>query len=579
MRILRLLLLTGALGASAALAQMTADQKAADFTSLSQFYVRHYTPANWKIEQFGFDLANIGPWLTRVRATRNDLEYYDLVIEYLASLKDGHIRYTLPSNFQAYLRFDLDIYDGKTLIEFISPAFARNRFPIEIGDEVVSVDGVTSEEWIRRLSKYGEGANDSATRRRAADFITFRPQSAIPWAANIGETASVVVRKPSGAEATYDIPWAKFATPIVNLPPVSGPRLSAAAKPTLIRDRSARYEDIARNWGLWTGPRPTPEEPLTPSEKLIAETQIAEAHPADVALIGLGQPTPLYNPPPGFRLRLGARSTDQFVSGTFPVDGQTIGWIRIFTFSPSNSALALSQFRQEITELQQSTSALVIDVMHNPGGSACYALELLRFLVPQPFWGVGYWIKPTQTWKTYFEARALNAAGPNVAQWEREVLQQYYNVVSAAYEKGEETGVFPICSSSLTAFPQDVVYTKPVILLTNEFSVSAGDIFPALFQDANRGKIAGIRTGGLGGNVNDYFHTGVIEANLRITRSLFVRERAYASPTGPTSLIENAGVQPDVPLSIMTRENLVTGGQPFVNAMIDEVRRILPARP
>ncbi|MDX2151589.1 MAG: S41 family peptidase [Bryobacteraceae bacterium] len=555
-------------------AQMTPAQKVADFTSMSQFYVRHYTPANWKIEQFGFDLSDLRPWLPRVLATKDDLEYYDVVIDYLASLRDGHISYTLPSNFQAYLRFDVDIYDGKTLIEFISPTFNQRDFPIEVGDEVVSVDGVTSEEWIRRFTKYGENANPRATRRQAADYITFRPQVLIPTAPNVGETARVVIRKPSGEEATYDIPWQKFGVPLTKLPPTSGPRLAGGTL-SFVRDRSERLQEIGRKWGIWMGPRQAEDEALTPVEQEIREAQVGQAHPVDQALIALGSPAPLYDPPAGFRLRLGARQGDQFVSGTFPVDGQTVGWIRVYTFSPSNTAAALTQFRQEITEMQQSTSALVIDVMHNPGGNLCYAVELMRFLAQRPFWGVGYWVKPTQTWKNFFDNRVLNITA-NTPQWEREALQSYSTAFNAAFERGEETGVFPICTSSLSVQPQDVTYTKPVILLTNDFSVSAGDAFPAMFQDAERGKIVGMRTGGLGGNVNSYFSTGVTEASLSITRSLLVRERAFPSPLGMTRFIENAGVQPDVELDIMTREDLITGGQPFVNGWVEEVRTVLP---
>jgi hypothetical protein len=551
--------------------QMTTEQKVADFTSLSQFYVRHYTPANWKIVQFGFDLRDLRPWIEKVRTTKTDMEYYDVAIEYLASLQDGHIRYTVPTNFQAYLRFDVDIYDGKTLVEFISNAFPRQDFPIEIGDELVSVDGLSSEQWIQRLSRYGIGANDSATRRRAADFITFRPQQSIPWAPQIGETAKVVIRKPDGSEKTYDIPWVKSGTPITNLPPVSGPRFSVSESSSL-RNPLDRYTRLAAQWGVYTGERKVEAESLSAEER---STQIGEAHPVDVALRALGQLTPLYAPPAGMRLRLGTGQNDFFISGTFPVDGKTVGWLRIPTFSPSSTTAALAQFRNEIAALENLTSALVIDVMHNPGGNLCYAQELLRYLMPNPFWGVGYWIKPTLAWKLSFDLRARNAQGPQVPTWERELLGQYDRLVSAAYEKGEETGIFPVCSSSLTVLPQDVVYTKPMMLLTNEFSVSAGDAFPSLFQDAARGKIVGIRTGGLGGNVNDYFNTGITEANLRITRSLMIREKAVPSPYGPTRFIENVGVTPDVKLDIMTRENLLNDGAPFVEAFVGEVRKIL----
>lgn len=555
--------------------QMTTEQKVADFTSMSQFYVRHYTPANWKIVQFGFDLRDLRPWLEQVRATKSDIEYFDVAIDYLSRLQDGHIRYTVPSNYQAYLRFDADFYEGKALVEFISPLFNRRDFPLQIGDELVSLDGLTPEQWIPRLSRYAIGANDSATRRRALSLVTFRPQSTIPWAPNVGQTAQVVIRKADGTEATYQIPWAKTGAAVQNLPAVGGPRLALGDSFSL-RNAEEKYQQMAQMWGIYNGERPKESQAaFTAAEREAQSTQMGQAHPADVALTALGQFTPLYNPPAGFRLRLGAAVTDQFLSGTFPVDGKTVGWIRIPSFSPANTALALQQFRAEIVALQALTSGLVIDVMHNPGGNLCYSQELLRYLIPVPFWGVGYWMKPTQLWKISFETRSLLAQNPQVPAWERTLLNEYFNIFSEAFDKSEETGVFPICTSSMTELPQDVVYTKPVMILTNEFSVSAGDSFAMIFQDAGRGKLVGNRTGGLGGNVNTFLNTGISEANLSITRSLFIRERAVDSPYGPTRFIENVGVQPDVKLDLMTRENLLNGGRIFVEGWVEEVRKML----
>lgn len=43
------------------------------------------------------------------------------------------------------------------------------------------------------------------------------------------------------------------------------------------------------------------------------------------------------------------------------------------------------------------------------------------------------------------------------------------------------------------------VYTKPMIILMDEFSVSTADLFPAVLQDPGRAKLVGYRSGGLGG--------------------------------------------------------------------------------
>ncbi|MBM3792842.1 MAG: hypothetical protein FJW31_02010 [Acidobacteria bacterium] len=57
----------------------------------------------------------------------------------------------------------------------------------------------------------------------------------------------------------------------------------------------------------------------------------------------------------------------------------------------------------------------------------------------------------------------------------------------------------------------------------------------------------------------------------RVTQSLMNRKSPIVSPDLKTSnYVENVGVLPDVPVEYMTRENLMTGGAPY----LAEVTRI-----
>src|SRR5437660_710090 len=130
-------------------AQLTLEQKRNDFEHLASVYAKQYGPYEWKRDVFGFDLLNIAPWMTRVSATKDDLEFYDLMSEYVAQLNDAHDTYVLPSTFVARLNFTVDIYDGKALVDSINrQRLPVNEFPFQIGDELVSVDGKSAEEWI-----------------------------------------------------------------------------------------------------------------------------------------------------------------------------------------------------------------------------------------------------------------------------------------------------------------------------------------------------------------------------------------------------------------------------------------------
>src|SRR5437763_9873218 len=108
------------LGTALGFADLTTDQKVADFNQLAAMYAKRYGPYEWKRDAIGFDLLNVQPWLDRVATTTSDLDFYELCIEYIASLNDAHDVFTLQSNFQARLGFVVDIYDGGTLIDSIT---------------------------------------------------------------------------------------------------------------------------------------------------------------------------------------------------------------------------------------------------------------------------------------------------------------------------------------------------------------------------------------------------------------------------------------------------------------------------
>jgi len=122
-----------------------------------------------------------------------------------------------------------------------------------------------------------------------------------------------------------------------------------------------------------------------------------------------------------------------------------------------------------------------------------------------------------------------------------------------------------------------VAYTKPLIVLVDEFSASGGDAFPATLQDNGRGPILGMPTMGLGGTVTNVNATAYSEAITRITMSLMNRKNPVAADGFPMSYyVENVGVRPDIAVDYMTKENLLTQGKPFVaaftNALLELIR-------
>ncbi|MBI4892074.1 MAG: hypothetical protein HY821_15720, partial [Acidobacteria bacterium] len=320
------LLLAILLLAAPAAAQTSRDQRRVDFEQLAGAVAKTYAPYAWKIQAFGYDALQIKPWLDRVAKTNDDLEYFELCMEYIASLRDLHSGYFLRSDFTAEIPIYVDLFDGKALVEYIDRlSLPASRFPFEVGDEVVSIDGVTPAAWMDYASRLQSFANERATRRWALDQIAYRQQAVLPRAHQIGADAELVVRRAStGALETYRLPWYKTGTPITVVGPVPAPTRAKSISP-----RAA-------------GETAQPE---------LARTVLSRRQsPREKRLRGFGITAPVFSLPDNFVLRLGRGRTDYVYSGSYTSAGQRIGFLRIPQF-PSSSAAYSSMLRQVDAEV------------------------------------------------------------------------------------------------------------------------------------------------------------------------------------------------------------------------------------
>src|SRR5215204_5601995 len=136
-------------------AQLTADQKIHDFQNIAAIYAKRYAPYEWKKELYGFDLFDLDPWLDRVAQSSDDLEFFEIALEYVASLNDTHSSFAMPSTFIADLSFTVDIYDGKVLIDSINRTrLPLLQYPFQIGDRLISMDGRPVEDLMAEFSRF-----------------------------------------------------------------------------------------------------------------------------------------------------------------------------------------------------------------------------------------------------------------------------------------------------------------------------------------------------------------------------------------------------------------------------------------
>lgn len=546
-----------------AAAQLTVQQKLADFQSLVSLYAKQYAPYEWKRDTQGFDLYNVAPWVERIRRSTDDLEYLQILSEYVAGLNDIHASYSTRSNFTADLHLYTDIYDGRVLIEQIDRFYLpASRYPFEVGDEVVLFDGRPVMEVVQELSRGFKFANDRSTQRFAADLLVYRPQSLLPLAARLGDSATLLIRRADGSEATHTIPWDKTGYPVTTMGPVPNIPVIADAPSNLPRPEYAEPET----------------QPLLMNKaRRLRERLENQAVPRTLRhLTGFGSRAPVFRLPENFVQRLGRTRSDYFYSGTYESGGKRIGYIRISDFQPvdfSLLSLPLRQWETEIAFLKANTDGLVVDVMRNPGGYGCYGAALMGYLTAKPYFTFGNEIRSTLDWVQAFYDAAQLTTFDGLEPWEVTMLQAAYRDVLTAFQENRgRTGPVSFCDASLESLPardrfsNPLGYDKPILLLVDEFSTSAGDIFAAMAQDNGIAKLYGYRTAGAGGSVTESPAGFYSEGSARTTVSLLTRARPYTAPGYPTtSYIENIGVHPDIPADYMTRDNLINRGAAFVD--------------
>lgn len=591
------------LGFAASLcAQLTQAQKTADFMQLAGLYAKNYAPYELRRDLFGFDLYDIQPWLNQINNSTDDLSFYDICTRYVASLQDSHDEFITPSDFEAFLGMDTDIYDGKVLIGNIDPLILPpNVYPFQVGDEIVSVDGVAAMDLVQSFIPYAVngGGNKTSQMRLAAGVIMDRFQGWYPLAGKIGKTATVVINRQNGQTQTFTIPWTLFGTPFLQEGPVPVPTANAIARATpadaATTPRRSAPRNLGNPWGTWQGVRnATPDtmpDYMQGIKKATYGSALAPARRLSAGIDPYGANfDPIFNPPAGFKLRLGSKSTDQFVSGTFPVGKSTVGFIRVSTMAPPSESTALTQFNKEIAFFQQNTQGLVIDIMANGGGDGCYPQQLGAAIVPYTFRGLAADLRATQEWVVDFSVSLLLAQEEGAPQWVLSLYQAYLNEVQQALSENRgDTGSLPLCSQTFDVTPladangNNIAYTKPILVLTDNFTLSAAEIFAMELQDAKRVTIFGTRTDGGGGNVVEYDGnaTTYSEGTARVTESLVTRAQPVATPgfpAGPYSLYyDGQGIYPDIVADYQTLDNLLRAGKTFVTNFSTAIGNLIAA--
>ena len=554
---------------------LTTKQRDSDLVLLASMYAKQYAPYEWKRDVLGFDLYRLTPWLQRIHDA-DDLDFQEALIDYVASLNDAHDGIFFFSNFSASLGFTVDIYDGKVLIDSVDRVvLPAAQYPFDVGDELVALDGQPVQSVIASFRKYAVLANARSTDRFAASLLTDRFQQLMPHAPELGDTALASVRlTATGAVNTYSIAWAKSGIGLESQGPLPSPRRGNGR----IFLPPAQGSTVEATVG-GVGPVPSRMADVPAADNTLPSymdslrplLNVSVAKPA-YAVLGLGNRSPVFDLPAGFGVRLGTQSSHFFFSGSYLSSGVRVGFLRIPSMAPPNTALALQQLDQEMAFFNSNTDVLVVDITRNLGGTVTATEAFLQRLFPSAFRSVGFEIRATQIWVESIVEAVVAAEAAGAPAQVIQNLRAIMNEIIAAYNENRgRTAPVSLTTGSLTLEPAPNAYAKPVLLLVDEMTASGGDFFAAVLQDNHRGPLLGMRTMGAGGSVFSGFDcTTFTEGFCAITVSLMNRGVVISGTEYPPSpYIENVGVRPDIVVDYMTRANLMSAGAPFVQAFTD----------
>lgn len=522
-------MLFGALSAAAAL---TEAQKLADFHQLTSLIDAQYGPKLYKKNNLGIDLAALSAqYEEKIKKTQSNGEFYYLMVQFVASFKDGHFGISVPSEKVASLGFTTDYINGKVLIDEVDTKALPN-FNFQRGDEIVLFNKLPVEVEVNLLKPYISNGNDETITRIAAINLSLRKAAKFPLPK--GSVELGIRRGTSEIVETAVVEWKATGDALDEENPTY-------SMPFSFHSYGVDYSQISIKDVM-----AEMKHPLLKSFRCSGETRIAIPKDATVLI-----KTP-------------------FVAYYHPTPKGNIGYLRIPHYSWSSTPglsdeKVYAQYLYIVSQLEKNTVGLVIDQDHNCGGSVDLVEKLAALFIPKAYPGLEFQLLASKT--EYLEFKKwLSESTENTL--DRDATNQTLNLILDSWKKGLYLTPKTTFHANYPVLPGGYQYTKPIVLLADEMSGSGGDAFPALMQGHGRAKIIGNRTMGLGGHVEEIpglYNSGL---NLRMTKSLFFRPDGVA--------VENNGVHPDVNY-IPSRDDFVYEFKAYQKFYLNELFKLIDA--
>lgn len=502
----------------------TTEQKLADFNQLVNVIDAGYGPRDYKANQRGIVLSDLADrYRAEVSATATNDEFYYTVARFIAEFKDGHFGISIPTNHRSSLPFGFDFVGGQIVLDWVDrEKLSEADFPFERGDILVTFNGKPAEQALAEVKAYVGSGTDLSVTRIASWALTFRRGSRMPVpTGEVGETSfrKAVVGRVDTVKAGL-LKWKEDGKPLTEFNTPSGEaRLSSTNFVRNYNNLSVRetYADfigeerLERSFACSGGTRiAIPKDWVNPADETdVKKTEVIMMKPF----------VAYYHYDPRFN--------------------GNVGYLRIPHYSPQTDGEEayeerFAQYQYAVSVLEQNTVALIIDQDHNCGGRVSYLHDMLGLFYNETYQPTQFKLLATQAEITDFQGW-VDFVPENTR--ERGWVESVLNLIKKTFT---ETTDFLTPKTSIsgrpTMEPNEVNYTKPIIVLIDEIAGSGGDAFPGMMAGRPMTRLLGTRTSGLGGHVEAFPKLPNSQIGGRYTKSLFFRADGVA--------VENNGAVP-----------------------------------
>jgi C-terminal processing protease CtpA/Prc len=534
---------------------LSANERAADFDQLLQMFKSYYGPYQLKEQTLGINIEKLATDLkSQAQEAKTDEEFMGYVMQFGAALQDGHVQFAIENSASNVGRYVIPIVlttvEDKAIVGDIEEKLAAFS-EISKGDEILSVDGKTPQEWAQIALKYRRTARElsdkqilvnAAINRRSymTDIIPTSPMAEIKFKNADGETRVI------------SLPWTKqkynakldgIITPPKGALDLSVPYISDMNTIDTHVNQMGQVDPVF----------------LTPQTK--KAYGFVQVYPSDASRAKFGLKDPAVKP--------------EIYAALYKYQGKTILLVRQNTYSPEDypTGAYMRAYQALMSEYEAFADVLVLDKTHNPGGSYC-ADFYDHFANEGDVQSVEK-VRADRKWINDFTVNYPNEIGDD-SPWDVKSLMAWGSIVESAYDRGDFlTEPIPLFNSSSYTTPRQYTWKKPMLVLIDELAGSCGDMFPMLVKANKRAKLFGQNTMGLGGNVEQVGQLNNSRIAIRMTRGLFHPYR----PDGayrPADLVENNGVAPDVAYS-HTVADIRKGYVGYVKAFSEEAIKQIAA--